>query len=103
MSSKRILHWGTSLLALAAAEAATPAIAAQTAQAVALEEIVVTARRREENLMEVPMAVTAITADKIQATGIKTLDQLTAYTPGLTIFGSATSRILRTLTFRGLS
>ena len=32
-----------------------------------LDEIVVTARKREESLMEVPLAITAFTAEKLEA------------------------------------
>ncbi|MSO98284.1 MAG: hypothetical protein EXR11_08715 [Rhodospirillaceae bacterium] len=102
--SKHVLYWTTSALALAAAiMAEAPTAAAQNVAKFTLEEIVVTARRREENLMEVPMAVTAITAERIDAAGIKTLDQLSIFTPGLTVDVSANSRLLRILTFRGLS
>ena len=48
-----------------------------------LEEIVVTARRIEENLMQVPMAIAAVTAADIQAAGVKDLGNLSLYTPGL--------------------
>src|ERR1700722_7788632 len=35
-----------------------------------LEEIIVTARKREENLQSVPIAITALTADDIRAENI---------------------------------
>ena len=37
------------------------------AQELALEEIVVTARKVEENLMEVPLAITAFSAEELEA------------------------------------
>ena len=36
-----------------------------------LEEVTVTARKRAENVQEVPISVTAFTADQIQAAGIE--------------------------------
>ena len=35
----------------------------------ALEEIVVTARRQEESLQDVPLAINAVTGDTLRATG----------------------------------
>ena len=47
-----------------------------------LEEIIVTARRRDERLQDVPLAITALTAEKIVAAGIDNVVQLSALTPG---------------------
>jgi iron complex outermembrane receptor protein len=49
----------------------------------ALEEIVVTAQKREERLQEVPVAVTALTAETLQASRVIEARQLTFITPGL--------------------
>jgi len=42
-----------------------------TSESTALQEVTVTARRREENLYDVPIAVTALSAGDIQARGIQ--------------------------------
>ena len=55
------------------------------AQEAGLEEIVVTAQRRAENLQNVPVSVTAITAETIAERGIRDISQLESLTPGLTI------------------
>ncbi len=72
---------------------------------VGLEEIVVTARKVQENLMEVPMSIAAVTAADIQASGVKDLSALSLYTPGLwaeyQVAGPGSNQ--RVLTFRGLS
>ena len=47
-----------------------------------LEEVVVTARKREENLLEVPVSITAITAADIDAKGITEFADLVDFTPG---------------------
>ena len=48
-------------------------------------EIVVTARRREEALSKVPLAVTAISADLLTAKSIRNENDLQAAVPGLVI------------------
>ena len=59
---------------------------AQSASAAAmLEEIIVTARRREENLMELPLSVQAITSDAMQAQGIYNLQQITDFVPNVVL------------------
>jgi len=55
-------------------------------EAVALDEIVVTAQRRDENLQNVPIAMTAVTAETLAATGITKTDELVAVTPGLVYY-----------------
>ena len=53
------------------------------AQATTLEDIVVTARRREENLQDVPLTVTAFSANTIADKGIRDLNDVARLTPGL--------------------
>ena len=48
-----------------------------------LEEIVVTARRREENLQEIPITVTAVSGDTLEDFGARSLNDLTELVPGL--------------------
>jgi iron complex outermembrane receptor protein len=48
-----------------------------------LEEIVVTAQKRSENLQEVPIAISAYTSKTRELIGITTIQDLTNYTPGL--------------------
>lgn len=50
-----------------------------------LEEVIVTAQKRSQSLQDVPVAVTAIGGEKMQAMGIRRMDDLTAYTPGVTV------------------
>ncbi|MDB5576031.1 MAG: TonB-dependent receptor [Bradyrhizobium sp.] len=61
-----------------------------------LEDIVVTAQRRSENLQDVPVAVTALSAASLESKGIASTTDLSAVTPGLTyttVVGSALPRI----------
>jgi iron complex outermembrane receptor protein len=48
-----------------------------------IEEIVVTARRREENLQEVPISITAMTGTELEARQLYAMDQLGAVVPNL--------------------
>ncbi len=58
-------------------------IHAQTEQDFALEEIIVTARKREESLQEVPVSITVLSDNLIEDTGILTQDELFQLVPGI--------------------
>lgn len=60
---------------------ATPLLAQDTASL--LEEVVVTAQKRSESVQDVPIAVTAITAEMKDVLGVLTVDDLADFTPGL--------------------
>jgi iron complex outermembrane recepter protein len=64
-----------------------------------LEEVIVTAQKREQSLQEVPVSVSVVTGDVISKTGMANLDELSTYVPNLSIAeGSQTTAI----TMRGL-
>ena len=73
------------VLAADAEGAATPGAAAETR----LEEVVVTAQRREENLQRAAVAVTAISGNAIQDRGVTRLSDLTQLVPALKIESGA--------------
>ncbi len=50
-----------------------------------LEEIVVTARRREERLLDQPMSIAAITAEQMQVQGIYNIEQAGRFVPNVTL------------------
>lgn len=54
-----------------------------------LEEIVVTAQKRTENLQETPLAISALTAATIEAQGISTISNLAATAPSLNVTQTA--------------
>ena len=66
-----------------------------------LEEITVTARRRQEALQEVPVAITAVSADAIRRLDIRSAIDLQRYVPSLSVIGSL-GRNEEALTIRGL-
>mgnify|MGYP000232066540 FL=1 len=59
--------------------------AQQTTSGTGLEEVVVTAQRREEKLQDVPIAVTALTARQLEARGITSIDSLNSMAPNLQV------------------
>lgn len=73
---------GASLAVVAALGGGEKGIVSPAAAQVTLEEIVVTARRTEENLMEVPLAVTAITSQLMEERRIVNMMDVATFTPG---------------------
>jgi len=64
-----------------------------------LQEVVVTATRHEEALSKVPISVTALTQDSMDALGIKDFQDVARFTPGVNIDTSGTNAI----SIRGIS
>ncbi len=65
--------------------AATTPKPAGSQEAKGFEEVVVTARRRDENLQSVPIAVSAISAEQLNERQVRTDSDLQSSVPGLTI------------------
>jgi outer membrane receptor protein involved in Fe transport len=63
--------------------AAAPATGGESADSGALEEVVVTATRRSENLEDVPISIAAFSQEKMDAQGLKSIDDLSRLSPGL--------------------
>jgi iron complex outermembrane recepter protein len=76
--------------------AAAPAAAAETG---ALQEVTVTATRREESLSKVPISITALTSADMEAKGIKDIEDIARFTPGMSVDTSGTNSI----SIRGIS
>ncbi|MDX2144371.1 MAG: TonB-dependent receptor [Rhodospirillaceae bacterium] len=80
MTLRSKLALGASALAISASLTVLDGVAlAQPA----LEEIVVTARKRNESLLEVPVAVTAFSADQLDRGGFTSLEDISFKTAGL--------------------
>lgn len=54
-----------------------------------LEEIIVTARKREESLMKTPISITAFSGETLSKVNIMSLDQVGDQTPGMVFVSSA--------------
>ena len=57
----------------------------------ALQEVVVTATRREERLQDVAISLTVFSQEKLDAQGVRSIDDLTKLTPGLTFLRTGVS------------
>lgn len=107
--SKRIAWQGlpaaiaTGLLAMTL----TPSVLAQSEQDEAsedimLEEVIVTATRREESLMEVPIAVTAISGEELEAFGALDITYVAQMSPNTTLKVSRGTNTTLTAFIRGV-
>ena len=85
-----IVTAGACAAALAVANEATTT---ESATPVALEEIVVTATRREENISRVPISITALSQEALDQKGIKDFADVARFTPGVSFDTSQTNQI----------
>ena len=69
-------------LAGLAAVCAAALMGIQDIAAQEFEEIVVTARKRDESLLEIPLSVSAYTQDELDALGMNTIEELSTVTTG---------------------
>src|SRR5678815_3903361 len=94
MALKQRLMLGGALFALLASTNAFAQPAGTTrAQATnTIEELVITAEKREQSLQDVPVAVSAFTDQKREIIGINSIQDMTNFTPGL-VYNSSTDRI----------
>ena len=60
---------------------------AQPGVAQAVEEVLVTARRREESLQEVPIAISAFGGDALEERGVQRIENMNAVAPNLSVMG----------------
>ena len=80
------------LVAALASSVVSGTASAQTSDkgASGLEEVVVTATRREERLQDVPISVSAFSQDKLDSQGLKNIDDLSRLAPGVTFSRNGT-------------
>ena len=75
--------------------------------ATTIEEVVVTARKREENLQDVPLSITAFSAQEIERAAFADLEDIALSTPGLQfnseISGTRPGRLFSNMRFRGVT
>jgi iron complex outermembrane receptor protein len=93
------------LLFAASTFAAIPvtAVNAQGAgESATLDEIIVTARRREESLQSVPISMTAMTGEQLQESGVTSVRDLQAHVPSLVVATQGTDRMVVGFGIRGM-
>jgi iron complex outermembrane recepter protein len=79
----------------------TPAMAQDSANEGGLEEIIVTAQKREQSVQDVPIAVTAVTQESLKANRIFTVNDLGSIAPGVSVRPSAGGVQVPSFTIRG--
>jgi iron complex outermembrane recepter protein len=103
------LRFVVSVSALAAAACAAPALAQtgaskpvnSSALPTSVDEIIVTAQKRTENLQNVPIVVTTVTQQLLKDTGVKDIKDLALLAPGLLVT-STSSEASTTARIRGI-
>jgi len=83
---RALLVAGVSAAALSAL--AQPAFAQADAGEATLEELVVTAEKREQSLQDVPVAVSAYTSERRDVVGITNIQDFVNFTPGMNYSGT---------------
>ena len=91
-----------SLAAFHASAQETAATEPASGEAVTLDAVQVTARKREETLQEVPVAVTAFTAETLDKLNIRDISDLDSQVPNLTIYAARGSSSTVTAYIRGV-
>jgi iron complex outermembrane receptor protein len=85
---------------VAAVAAAGLTLAGQATAQLVLEEVVVTAQKRTESLVDVPISIAAVSAETLQQISIRELGELAEYIPNLQISGQTS--YTTTITIRGV-
>jgi iron complex outermembrane receptor protein len=77
----------------------------QTVKGAELEEIVVTANKREENVEKVPMSVYALSQNELTLADVKNMDDIAALSPGIEFdnFSGYATSTLTLLSIRGIT
>ena len=90
-SSMALAIWSGTVQAQAADSAAAPSVQSQTSagpEAAGLQEVIVTAQRRGEDLQRVPVSVIAVQPETLRTLQIATVADLPQLAPGLTVVRS---------------
>ncbi|MEQ8736645.1 MAG: TonB-dependent receptor [Rhodospirillaceae bacterium] len=96
MLSKNIFATLTSAVALTAFAGET------LAQNLALEEIVVTARKRAESIQDIPLSVTAFSANQLKNQAITDVEDIIQFIPGVQMSNHTANRNNPAIRFRGI-
>ncbi len=87
-------------LAQAVSVAVLATVGAQPLQAQMLEEVIVTATKRAESVMDVPLAITAMSGNQIREVNLNDVKDLITFTPGIS--GNSKDSFLDFVSVRGI-
>jgi len=103
----RALTLGVTLFGFCAAATsqtpAQPASDSASAPSDTVQEIVVTAQRREQNVQDIPVAVTALTPESLASNRVVTVTDLNLLAPGVTVEPAAGGSQLPAFSMRGIT
>ncbi len=85
---RRLLAASASVAVLASAGAAAAQSAAPVAEPFTIQELVITAEKREQALQDVPVAVSAFTSEQRDTQGITNIQDFVNFTPGMNYSGA---------------
>ena len=68
-----------------------------------IEEVIITAQKREQSLQDVPLSVQALGADQLKQNSVNTISDISNLTPGLSIGGSQQTGGAAEISVRGVS
>ena len=91
------------LMPIAVVALAIPVSQPAFAQGAVLEEIVVTARKRNESLLDIPLTISAFSAEQIEQAGYSTIADLITAVPGVTYESYEAEGRGDSASFRGVS
>ncbi len=83
MMNRRQHRWMLPIATIATIASVTGTFGHNSAQAAIMEEIVVTAQKREQNPQDVGIAISALTGDQMRQLGFTNAQQVTAMAPGV--------------------
>ena len=93
------LAFASALPGIGLAQTPSPAAISDTTD---LQEIVVTATRRQQSIDKVPVSITAFSQEKMDEQGVKSIDDVAKFTPGLT-FAPSGDGFTNSIAIRGVS
>src|SRR5665213_415319 len=102
ISTRNLLISASALIGGFVVSPPSAAIAAEPAASTGIEEIVVTAERRSENLMNVPVSVTVFNGEELGSNQIVNVSALQGLVPNVTVTGSLSGESDMLVGMRGL-
>ncbi len=79
-----------------------PALAQNAEEGELFGEIVVTAQKREQNLQEIPLSISAISGAQAELQGLNEIKDLGAVAPNVSVLGGTTNSSAAVVTIRGI-
>jgi iron complex outermembrane receptor protein len=103
MGNKYAFHWGAILLAvLSVSAAAETEKSSDPGEVFQIQEVVVTAQKRQQNLQDVPIAISALGAQKISDARIDKVEDISALAPNVITLPQIGGNQLAGFSIRGI-